>query len=437
MHFRYLKRQSKIKPVPGQVVLLQVVNRLSVAIKFYLKNNMKYKRQFLICTVLYLLMFCPHISEAQPGIAGADTMLCTGGFFSEEEGRQFLARQRALYTNENAWKKRASNIKQQILQGAGLKTFPVKTPFNAVAGKVRQYKGYSVQNVAFESLPGVFVTASIYRPQKITANTPGILSTHGHFKDPGEVGRYRPDAQKRCAVFARMGAIVLSVDMVGYGQMEAFGWQHENKQTLKLQLWNNIRAIDFLISLGANEKKIACTGASGGATQAILLAAIDERIAVVAPVVMVSAYFFGGCVCESGMPIHRGIGFQTNNVEIAACAAPRPLLLVSDGNDWTKNTPQDEFPHIQYIYSLLARTPAAENVHLPQDQHGYDYNKRAAVYPFFAKHLGMNLSMALNSDSTLREQDIVIEAQLALYPFDAVHPLPKKAIKKMEDIVWK
>lgn len=367
----------------------------------------------------------------------SESILCVGNYWTEAEGKAFLENIRQSYTTAEAWKSRAREIRSQILKGTGLEKFPEKCPLNPVFGEKRTYDGYQVQNVAFESLPGVYVTGSLYTPLDAKGKIPGILNTHGHWSKPEDYGRYRPDAQKRFAVMARMGAMVFAYDMVGYGQMAEFGWTHKHPQALKMQLWNSIRSVDFLLSLGVDPDRIAITGASGGGTQTFLLTAIDDRIAVSVPVVQVSAHFFGGCVCESGMPIHKRADFQTNNVEIAACAAPRPMLLVSDGDDWTKNTPLVEYPHIKYIYGLFGKPDMVANVHLPNDKHGYDYNKRAAVYPFLAKYLGLDIEKAINPDGTLNENTIVIEDQKTLYTFDDKHPFPAKGIKTNDDVVWK
>jgi hypothetical protein len=392
--------------------------------------------KFYLTSMVLLFAFAAHSQGTKEKVTSTSNMLCVGAYWTEDQGKAFLVSQKKLYSNKQEWDKRAQLIKKHILKGLGLEIYPKKCPLNARIGAKRVYDGYQVQNVAFESLPGVFVTGSLYTPTNAKGKLPGIISPHGHWSKPGDVGRYRPDAQKRFAAFARMGAMVFAYDMVGYGQMEELGWQHKHPEVLKLQTWNSIRCLDFILEMGADPDKIACTGASGGGTQTFLLTAIDQRVKVSVPVVMVSAFFFGGCFCESGMPIHKDIDYQTNNVEIAACAAPRPMLLVSDGDDWTKNNPEVELPHLKYIYQFYGKADLVQNVHLPNDKHGYDINKRAAVYPFLAKYLGLDLSKAVNPDGTVKEDMIVIEDQKALYPFDEKNPFPAYGIRSNDLVKW-
>jgi len=355
--------------------------------------------------------------------------------WSKTKGELFLRQARESYTTAEAWQKRAEEIRTQILLGAELLPLPEKCPLNPIMGEKRRFDGYQVQNVAFESLPGVYVTGSIYSPLVSAETPPGILSPHGHWPERNDYGRYRPDVQYRCAAMARMGAIVFTFDMVGYGQLAELAWRHDHPKTMKLQIWNSIRAVDFIISLGADPDRIACTGASGGGTQTFLLAAVDHRISVSVPVVMVSNRHFGACICEIGMPIHENAGFETNNVEISACIAPKPMLLVSVGTDATETTPEIEYPFIKYIYELFGKPEMLENCHLPDDRHGYDFNKRAAVYPFLARHLGLDLSLTV--DPARLEDGIIIEETEDLYLFNEKIPFPGNMIRKNDDVVWK
>lgn len=401
------------------------------------KVNLNVMKQNLSLILIFYLTSCLSFLGLAQATAPSSEMLCVGNYWTEAEGKSFLEGMRSSYTTPQQWKKRVKEIKAHLLEGADLKKFPKKIALNPVLGDVREFDGYTVQNVAFESLPGVYVTGSLYRPLGKSGKLPGIISPHGHGTTPGKVGRHHPQSQYRFATLARMGAIVWAYDMVGYGQMGEIGWDHKHPEALKLQIWNSIRGVDFLIEMGADPSKIGATGESGGGTQTFILTALDDRIAVAAPVVMVSAHFFGGCVCESGMPIHKGSNYQTNNVEIAALAAPRPLLLVSVGNDWTLNTPEVEYPHLQHIYSLMGKKDLVENVHLPDDHHGYDDNKRKAVYPFMAKHLGLDLSKSLHPDGTLNEGAVHIESQKDLYAFDQNHPFPETGIKHNDGVIWK
>lgn len=359
-----------------------------------------------------------------------------------EEGKRHLDQLLAAYPTLQLWETRKSELRKCFLEKLMLSPFPEKTAFNPILTPARKYDGYTVENVAIETLPGVYLCGSIYKPAKGKGPFPIILSPYGHFSNPDTnlYGRYRPDMQYRCATLARMGAVVFSYDMFAWGEsrLQFAGEMHRTPLAHTVQTLNSIRAIDYLTSLPfVDGKRIGITGASGGATQAFLATALDDRITVSVPVVMVSSYYYGGCPCESGMPLQSCTKeLVTYNVEIAAMASPRPMLVVSDGDDWTSHVPEIEYPYLQKVYSLYNRKDLVENVHLAAEKHDYGISKRLPMYDFMARHLGLNIAAVKDKTGKIDESKVTIEKYDKLLVFGKNGRMPANALHD-EESVWK
>lgn len=367
---------------------------------------------------------------ASLGLQAQESMLCQGAYWTEDEANLKMKEFEKLWSDKTSWQKRASQIRSQLIEGMQLDKMPnIVGNFNATIHGEQKMDAYTVQNISIESFPGFYITGNLYLPQDTKTKHAAILSPHGHLADK----RFTHYIQKRCAVLARMGAIVFAYDMVGYGDSKQI--DHKMPIAMTLQTYNSKRVLEYLISRAdVDKERIGMTGGSGGGTQTFVLAAIDERIKVSIPVVQVSAHFFGGCVCESGMPVHKTKNFQTNNVEIAAIAAPRPQLIISDGVDWTSNTPRVEFPYIAKVYAAFDAEHMVQSVHLPSEQHDYGFSKRIAAYNFFAKHLKLNYR-AVPYDDGYKEDFVTILPRESLEVFNEAYPLPQNALQGNEAVM--
>ena len=293
------------------------------------------------------------------------------------------------YATVDAWKPRAAYLREHVLASAGLLPLPEKTPLRpSIFGEVR-HADYSVSKVYFESLPGFFVTGNLYRPAG-DGPFPAILSPHGHWIYGRLENAALMSGPGRAINLARQGFVVFMYDMIGYNDSQqvphTFSGPREYLWGLSLsglQLWDSIRAIDFLETLPyVRRDAIGMTGESGGGTQTFLAAAVDPRIAVAAPVNMISLHMQGGCLCENP----PGLRLETTNVEIAATIAPRPLLMISATGDWTAETLEKEYPAVRAIYELFGAADHVRAVRMTAE-HNYNKDSREAMYAWMARWL--------------------------------------------------
>lgn len=354
------------------------------------------------------------------------------------EGWAELDRIASQYHNLDEWEARKKLLKPCLLEALQLSPLPAAPGTKPILTPIRKMDGYTIQNIAVEVLPGLYLNGTIYRPAVFKGKIPVILNPDGHW----EKQRYRPDCQYRSAALARMGAIVVSYDLFAWGEslLQFKIEDHRRSLSMTIQVLGSIRMLDYLLSLKESDtSRVAITGGSGAGSHTVLMTAIDDRIKVSAPVVAISSYFYGGCPCESGMDIHS-CGGRTDNVEIAAMAAPRPQLLVSDGGDWTDKMPEHDFPYLQKMYGYYGKTTNVENVHLPDEKHDFGINKRTAVYNFMAKYLGLNLKAIQDAKGNIDESKITIEKDEAMYVFgDKGERLPANAIHGFDQFerMWK
>lgn len=348
-----------------------------------------------------------------------------------EEGVERLEHMKTLYDNKADWEIRKDSLRKCMTEALHLSKIPEWPESSPIIVNKRKTDDYQVENIALEVLPGLYTIGSLYKPRNLKGKVPVILCPNGHFAH----GRYNKDIQIRCAMLAKMGAIVMNYDLFAWGESRLQFDDHSRSIAQTVQVLNSLRIMDYLLSLKhADTERVAVTGGSGGGSHTMLISAIDDRIKVSVPVVMLSCYFYGGCPCESGQPVHLCAG-GTNNVEIAAMFAPKPQLIVSDGGDWSNHVPEYEFPFLKRTYEFYNQTENVRNIHLPDEGHDYGYSKRIAMYDFMKEFLQLNTDKVRKDDGEYDESTVVIEELSDMYVFaNKRHNLPENAIHGTEEL---
>jgi dienelactone hydrolase len=369
-------------------------------------------------------------ADAQPGPTPGDLMI--DKYFAAETDRlaqTFLDGARTL----DDWQKKRPRLYQEYMDMLGLWPLPAKTPLKAtVTGTLRRH-GVVIENLHFQSMPGLYVTANLYRPKDARGRKlPAILYVCGH-SSRGRDGN-KSAFQDHGLWFASNGYVCLILDTLQLGEIpgihhgtynkERWWWHSAGYTPAGVECWNGVRAIDYLLTRPeVDPERIGVTGISGGGAATFWIAAADERVKVAVPVSGMSdlesyvknKVINGHCDCMFLYNIYRW-----DWTTIAALVAPRPLLFANSDND--RIFPMDGnrriIEKLHQIYSKYGKPDLAQEYVSPGG-HDYRPDLRIAIYKFINKYL--------KNDTTSPVADLRFEAipgkELRVFPRD--DDLPK------------
>ncbi len=253
-------------------------------------------------------------------------------------------------TTKAAWDARRGELRNQFFDMMGLWPIPAKTDLKTTVTGIVEGDGFAVEKVVFQSRPGLYVTGNLYRP-KAAGKYPAILYVcgHGNVVENGVSYGSKVFYQYHPAWFAKHGYVCLILDTLelaeipgdhhGTSRRGMWWWQSRGYTPAGVELWNGIRALDYLQSRAdVDPEKLGLTGRSGGGATSWWIAAADDRVKAVVPVAGiadldaqlnegVAERYKKGVItghCDCMFPVNT---YRWDFAMIVALIAPRPLLL--------------------------------------------------------------------------------------------------------------
>ncbi len=261
-------------------------------------------------------------------------------------------------------------------------------------GAIEGGPGYRIKKLRYEALPGMWIPALLYEPEKLSGKVPAVLNVNGHTA----LGKQYPPKQIRCINQAKRGMLALNLEWVGMGQLRSDGFTHYRMNQLDLCGTSGLapfyldmkRGLDILLSLEhADPERVAVTGLSGGGWQTIILSSLDTRVKLTDPVAGYSSFKTRARHLKD-----LGDSEQTPNdlatvcdyAHLTAMMAPRPTLLTYNLHDSCcfegEYALQPLLDAAKPVFRLYGKEDALRS-HVnddPPGKHNYEVDNRQALY---------------------------------------------------------
>jgi dienelactone hydrolase len=254
------------------------------------------------------------------------------------------------YRDAQSWSEDQSRLREQLVEMLGLP--PLEKRGSDLQSAITGTLGFEdivVEKLYFQSLPGLYVTANLYRPKSVEGRVPAVLYVcgHGRVNQNGVSLGNKTHYQHHPAWFARHGYVCMAIDTIQLGEIEGihhglysfnrWDWPARGYTPAGVEAWNALRAIDYLVARPeVDASRIGITGRSGGGAYSWFAAAIDPRISVAVPVAGVTDlrdHVIGQCVrghCDCMFMVNR---YGWDYSMLAAMVFPRPLLIGNTDKD--------------------------------------------------------------------------------------------------------
>jgi len=354
----------------------------------------------LACVLLVLLVTSTSWSAEKTPLETALSREIIGPHLSLAEVKEYCASRVLpvpMFDKAEDWTKYAEATRQRVLENV---------VFRGEAAKWRDAKtevvwqetidggpGYRIKKLRYEALPGLWIPALLYEPEKLDGKRPLSLNVNGH-DSAGKAAGYK---QIRCINLAKRGLLVLNVEWLGMGQLRTPGNGHTKLNQLDLCGTSGVgvfflamqRGIDVLLSHpNADPNRIAVAGLSGGGWQTIFLSSLDPRVTLSNPVAGYSSF-----VTRTEQHPDLGdseqtpvdLGMTADYKMLTAMRAPRPTLLTFNANDKCCFKADTALPPLMDaaspVFKLLGRSEALRShINEVPGTHNFERDNREAFY---------------------------------------------------------
>lgn len=309
------------------------------------------------------------------------------------------------------WNDKKDQLRQQLFEMLGMSPMPPKTDLQpqitgtqTLPGGDERTPEIIVENLHFQSSPGLYVTANLYRPAEVNEPLPTILYVCGHANvmvDGVSMGN-KAGYHHHGVWFARNGYVCLTIDTIQLGEIRgdhhgthnqgAWWWNSRGYTPAGVEAWNGIRALDYLETRPeVDSERLGVTGRSGGGAYSWWIAALDERIKVAVPVAGITNlhnHVVDGCIsghCDCMFMVNT---YQWDFPVLAALVAPRPLLISNTDKDniFPLDGVVDVHRRVKPIWDLH-KAPRNLGLHITEGPHTDTQELRVHAFTWFNRHL--------------------------------------------------